>query len=967
MKHLNRSLTPIFALTLFLIPALLFGQSISTVPSFPAEDSGVTVILDATGSDLEDFDGNVYAHTGVIISEADMNSGSWSYVVSDWGDNIPELQLENTGDNIWELEIDNIRDFYDVPESEERIYQLAFVFRSADTNTQTDDLFVDLATDELVVRFSNPSVSAPNPYFAELNEVIEFTLEANSAAPITSLTLFENGEEVTSVDGEETLNFDYTVTSTGRADFVAVAEDETGAIARDSLYTIVNPDLVRQQRPDGIEDGINYHEDGSTVTFSMYAPGKEFVYLIGDVSDWEVREEYFMMLDDTDPDSPHFWMTVEDLTPGDYYRFQYLVDGDIRVADLFSELVLHPDFDQFIDESVYPDLPEYPTGLTDFEVTVVEPGREEYQWQVPDFERPPKEELVIYELLLRDFVEESSYQVLADSLDYLERLGINAIELMPVQEFDGNLSWGYNPVFHGALDKSYGTRRAFKEFVDEAHSRGIAVILDVVYNHAQDRSPLIRTFGTSRSDSFETGNPLLGPGHAYNVFFHLNHDHDYIKYWLDRMNRYWVETYNIDGYRFDLTKGFASNVDDRSLLDGNNPRRIENLKRMADELWAVDDGVYVILEHFAANQEESTLANYGMLMWGNHNRNYSQASMGYTSQSNFQGIHWSNRSGWDYPHLIGYMESHDEQWLMYRNLTFGNDENPEHDVTDLEVALNRQKLTGAFFLTIPGPKMLWQFGELGYGSGNNECLKPGDGSDGECSASDPGRTDEKPVRWDYFEDESRLRLYKSWSELLRLRHSSPAFSSAETEFSSSLGGEVKWIRLEHDEMDAVIVGNFGVDFNETTIDFTSEGEWHEFVKGMSEDIEGDLALETMLAPGELRIYTSEFVEPAEAEVFFPVGEDDFARIPDEFILEPNFPNPFSATTSLSYSVPEQSPVTIVVYDVLGRRVSTLVDDDNHQRGSFTINFDGSHLSSGVYIARLTSGDHSVVQKMTLIK
>ena len=70
-----------------------------------------------------------------------------------------------------------------------------------------------------------------------------------------------------------------------------------------------------------------------------------------------------------------------------------------------------------------------------------------------------------------------------DTLDYLDRLGVTAIELMPVNEFEGNLSWGYNPAFHIALDKYYGTQKAFKAFID-AHSRGIAVILDVVLNHA---------------------------------------------------------------------------------------------------------------------------------------------------------------------------------------------------------------------------------------------------------------------------------------------------------------------------------------------------------------------------------------------------------------------------------------------------------------------------------------------------
>jgi glycosidase len=969
MKYLTQLFS--FTIFVFLVQHSLFAQVVETIPSFPTEDQPVTIIFDATEaerSDLVGHTGDVYAHTGVIISEQDMNSGAWSYVVTDWGENTPETRLTNIGEDLWELEIENIRDYYGVPASVDRIYQLAVVFRSADTNLQTEDIFVTIYQDELLVRFTRPSITPPNPHFAEIGSDVEFEIVGSSPeGTVASITLFKGNEELASVSDSDTLRFDYTVTGSGRSDFTAVAEDGTGTTAEDELYIIVNPKVTEQKRPAGIEDGITYHENGSTVTFSLYAPYKDFVYVIGDHSEWEVQEEYFMKRDYARADSVHYWLTIDNFIPGDAYRFQYLIDGEIRTADLFSELVLHPSRDQYISSSVYPDMPQYPQGLTTEYVSVIKPGREAFQWQVSDFERKPVEELVIYELLLRDFVEHSTYETLRDTLDYLERLGVNAIELMPVQEFDGNLSWGYNPVYHGALDKSYGTRESFKKFVDEAHSRGIAIILDVVYNHAQDDSPLIRTFGTNRTGSFSTGNPLLGPGHAYNVFFHLNHDHPYIKYWLDRMNRYWLETYNVDGYRFDLTKGFASNVNNRSLLDGYNPQRISNLKRMYDVIREYDEDAYIILEHFAANNDEQELEQYGMLLWGNHNYNYSEGVMGWNQggNSDMSGIYFGNR-GFENPHLVGYMESHDEQWLMHKARNFGNQNNPEHDVRELDVALQRMKLAGAFFFTIPGPKMLWQFGELGYGWNDGECVKPGDGSDGDCRPQDPGRTAEKPVRWEYYDDENRHRLYRSWGELTRLRNSSPAFTSADTEFSSSLRGDTKWITLEHDDMDVVIVGNFGVEEHSMTVDFPGQGEWFEFVTGTSEQFDG-VSVDFDLAPAEFRIYTSREIEPARDNVFFAVGEDGFSTIPEEFDLKPNFPNPFNPTTQLTYEVPHEAGVTLSVYDILGRQIATLVDESQHRPGSFTVAFDGASYSSGVYIARLVSGNTSIIQKMTLVK
>ena len=101
---------------------------------------------------------------------------------------------------------------------------------------------------------------------------------------------------------------------------------------------------------------------------------------------------------------------------------------------------------------------------------------------------------MIYELLVRDWSEERTLKFIEDSLDYLETLGVQALELMPVNEFNGNDSWGYNPTFYFAVDKAYGTKNDLKSLVDACHERGIAVILDVVYNHADQPNPFITMY-----------------------------------------------------------------------------------------------------------------------------------------------------------------------------------------------------------------------------------------------------------------------------------------------------------------------------------------------------------------------------------------------------------------------------------------------------------------------------------------
>lgn len=736
-------------------------------------------------------------------------------------------------------------------------------------------------------------------------------------------------------------------------------------------FTFAIPDVVDQPRPAGIEDGITYHDDDPTkVTLSMWAPGKEYVYVIGDFNNWQVESDYLMKRDVVDADNVHFWLEVDGLTPGQEYAFQYLIDGNLRMADLFSEKVLSPWNDQWISESTYPNLMPFPHDFTTEMVTVIQPGREPFEWTANDFVRPDPSEMVVYELLIRDFFEDETYANLADTLGYLERLGVNAIELMPVSNFDGNDSWGYNPNFHLALDKAYGPAHEFKRFINEAHSRGIAVILDVVYNHATGQSPLVRLYGSSTST-----NPLLGNGHEFNVFHHLNHNHPYIQYWMDRANRHWVERFRIDGYRFDLTKGFANNFSGNN-YHGYNAQRIANLKRMADALWEVDPDVYIILEHFTDNSEEQELAHHrrdegkqGMLFWGNMNHQYNEASMGYHSgnQSNFTGVYHGSR-GWAAPNLVGFMESHDEQWLMFKNLNFGNREG-SYDIRELPFALDRQKLVGAFFFTLPGPKMMWQFGELGYGGGPNECLKPG-GDDGDCLPSDPGRTDRKPIRWDYYDDPDRQLLYQTWKWLLKARNENPVFRSPETNVQFfDMSSAHKVIRLTHPTMTAVLVGNFGVTNAEIDPRFPSSGTWYDYFSGESWEIEpGQENNRILISPGQFHIFTTELLEtPPPGLIGTSINEDDrFSDMPGEFKLHQNYPNPFNPTTSIRFDVAEASHFTLSVYNILGQQVATLINEQRNA-GSYSVNFDASRLSSGTYFVRMQANGQVFTNKMMLIK
>ena len=759
--------------------------------------------------------------------------------------------------------------------------------------------------------------------------------------------------------------------ASGTHELKIVAVTHSGATRADSttFSFITSATVVNEARPQGLQDGITYDSNDATkVTLSLFAPGKQFVYVIGDFNDWGVNTNFLMKRDALKADSVWHWITLTGLTPGQEYGFQYLVDGAIRVADPYATKILDPWNDSFIGSTTYPNLKPYPTGKTTNIVGVMNTRPAVYEWQTTGYTPPPKDKLVIYELLVRDFLSQSNYQTLLDTLDYLENLGVNAIELMPVKEFEGNISWGYNPMFFLALDKAYGTPHAFKRFVDEAHSRGIAIILDQVLNHAFGLNPLVRLWWDGANNRPAADSPYFNPiaKHDFNVGYDFNHESKATQHFVDRVNRYWIEEYKIDGYRFDLSKGFTqvNSLGNVGFWGQYDASRVRLLKRMADRIWDVKPSTYVILEHFADNNEERELGAYGMMLWNNVTHTYQEASMGWVNTSNISNAHHSNR-GFGTPALISYMESHDEQWIMLKNRLFGNSSNINHDVKNVSVALQRQKLTGAFFFPVPGPKMLWQFGELGYGGAPSECLNDSPDCVNPIVAPQVGRTAPKPIRWEYRANAQRYNLYRTWAALIRLKTDHPAFSNPST-YTQSMGGAIKSYRMTHPDFDVTVIGNFGVTAADANITFTRTGTWFDYFTGSSRTVSN--ATESIrLEPAEFRIFTTSLLPTPPAGIVTDI-EDDRTQTdtPTMTALLGNYPNPFNPSTVIGYQLSVAGETTIRVYDLLGREVAVLVNGFQTS-GRYEVSFHAGHLSSGVYLIRMQAGEQSFTRKIMLVK
>ena len=816
-------------------------SGITVEPALPDADAPCTIKFNPDSSNpLYGHSGELYGHFGVVVD------GEWKFVPSEWGVADEKVHFKKVADNSWEFKMEpSIREYFQSGETP--VTKIALIVRSEDGNTKShnDDQFCSV-TD--------------NKYQAE--------------------------------------------------EFV--------------------PDpLVTKKLPEGVKHGINYNADG-TVTFVFYdldtqKQSHKYCYIVGDWNNWERVKEGAMFWDGS---QGCWWITLGDFEADKEYRFQYRLGNasgtDTYVSDPYTEIVYDQWNDQYIDG-----VPAFPEGAKAL-VSAFQINRPAYPWQHSDFVVEDKNDLVIYEMLFRDFTTSQDIAGAMARLDYIEDLGVNAIELMPVQEFDGNLSWGYNPNHWFALDKYYGSREEYKAFIDECHSRGIAVIIDVVYNHATGSHPWAKMWWSGNATA--ENNPFFNvvARHEFNVYHDMNHDNAMVKEHVKRSLEYLLTEYDVDGFRFDLTKGFTQNntLGDVGAWGRYDQSRVDILKGYADHIWSVNENAVVIFEHLADYSEEKVLAEHGIKLWRNMNGSY-RTSVGGGS-GDFSGSYEKNLyGGW-----VSYMESHDEERLCYgaaadaTSITWGviglgddwnndkklskdgaffsvknvtvadndrfkirkagewNDafnygasvdkhkltvgqgykmingnsskdmyvpaagtydiyfsletetiwlmnagERPaDPDVTPgesedaLTVAMRRAGASAAFFLTVPGPKMIWQFGEIGY----------------DYSIDYNDRTGEKPVVTDkYMAVPQRKTLYDTYSRLLQFRRENPRFFDSDAKFEWTPTGAVKKITCSVDGKTFHVVGNFGKSVATVTL---PEGHWTDYMNDNTSFTSGSVTL-----------------------------------------------------------------------------------------------------------------------------
>ena len=944
MKNKLKSFKQLFFFIIFSIVLISSTNAqITTNPIFAHDNDSVTIIFNSQDGNggLKNYNGDIYAHTGVITNNS-TSSSDWKYVKTSWGQNIPATKLTKIAPYTYILRISpSIRSYYGVPTTE-TIKKMAFVFRSETASNNGSyyegkakdgsDIFATVYGSGLNMFLEKPD---GDMFMATIGDTIHINAFSDNA---DSLSLYHNGLRIISTQNDS-LYYPLVVNNSGNNWINAIAYSASTEIKDSFSYFIAKPTVV-EPLPSGITDGINYI-DNQTVILSLYAPGKNNIIVLGDFNNWNLDTSFQMK---KTPSGQNFWLQLTNLIPAKEYIFQYLVDGEIRIGDPYCEKVSDPWNDSYISSATYPNMLPYPSKAKGI-ASVFQTAQNSYSWTNTNYSVVPKQNLIVYELLVRDFTSAHTYKSVMDTLDYLQKLGINAIELMPVNEFEGNSSWGYNPNYYCAVDKYYGSKNSLKELIDTCHGRGIAVILDVVYNHSFGTSPYVMLYWDATNNRPSITSPFynITARHDYNVGFDFNHEAIATQKYISRILKFWLNEFKVDGFRFDLSKGFTQtytlgNVSQWGQYDAG---RISILSKYADSIWSVNPTAYVILEHFANNDEEKILSTKGMMLWGNLNNSFAEAAMGYYYNSDFSWISYLKR-GWTSSGVMGYMESHDEERLMYKCLQWGDTEG-DYSIKSEETALSRIELNAAFFLTIPGPKMIWQFGELGY----------------DINIDFNGRTGEKPIKWEYYLNDNRRNLYQVYSALTKLRKDeSDCFQTSD--FVMDVSAAMKQIQFKSNTMNAVVIGNFDVIKSDILANFPNDGIWYDYFTGDEITVK-DKVKTINLLPGQFHILTTKKLEiPRLVKPPYKLSK------PMGLNLFEVFPNPSADNLNIFVNYKDKTAelVQITFYDISGKKIGnnsfTIKGDTLFTQKDFNYPF-----GSGMYFCEIEQGSYKETKKIII--
>ena len=766
MKRIYLLLLALFAITF----TGLNAQIITTSPPVLQRGSQNIVITYHADTGNKALSGlpsttNVYAHTGVILQG--QSDSQWSAAPT-WGDNSAKYLMTYVSPNTYTLTINNIQEYYGLTATQaSQVNKLAFVFRNSDGSLQGKtasggDIFVNVYPDNELAMVLTPSVEAG---IVASGTTVSFTVNTTENSTIT---LYNNDVQFATVDNSATLTGDLTISSAGNNIVTAIATSNGTTVTQQLTYVVATAP-IEATYPGGVPQmGAVKQSDGSTL-FCIAAPGKQQANIFGSWNDYLPSDQTYYQ---DYQGNRYFWWSVPMLIDGVNYIYFYQIDG-IQVGDPYARLVLDQSNDQYISSDVYPNMPQYPSQyVTGVPVAVYNSTADTYDWKVKNFKGVDKDRLVIYELLIRDFTGtegkangNGTIAGVMSKLDYIQSLGVNAVELLPIMEFNGNNSWGYNPNFYFAPDKAYGTPDAYRELIDALHERGIAVILDIVFNQTDGQHPWYQLYPIASNPFYNGTAP-----HSYSVLNDWKQENPLVQQQFKDALKYWLEAYNVDGFRFDLVKGLGNDDSYNATYNSStnsftgvteaktnayNASRVARMKELHSAMKEVNPDAYFINENLAGEKEENEMAEDGELNWANVNYASTQFASGYSSGANMNRFYAPNDSR-TLGSTVSYAESHDEERMAYSVSKTG----AKGIKGNTEMTMRRLGSVAAIMLMTPGSHMIWQFQELG----DNQTTKNSSGND----------TSPKKVIWDsYMKSQYRVGLKDTYAALNDIRNNNP--------------------------------------------------------------------------------------------------------------------------------------------------------------------------------------------------
>ena len=518
------------------------------------------------------------------------------------------------------------------------------------------------------------------------------------------------------------------------------------------------------------------------IEFNLFAPYNEGAALIGSFSNWEeipmqkAKDGYFR--------------TKVELEDGVYqYKFKVRSKSWFLEPDAWVEIV--DPYATDIDD---------PTQNGVIRIKDGDRIVDTYVWQHDDKPLPADRELVIYEMHVADFsggeadpLARGKYEHVVEKLDYLVELGVNAIELMPLKEYPGDYSWGYNPRYFFAAESSYGTTEGLKKLIDECHARGIRIIIDGIYNHSEASSPLTQIdhdYWYHHAPRDPDNN--WGPEFNYELYDEKLETYPARKFIGDTV-RYWVQEFHIDGIRFDAARQIA-NYDFMHWI-------VQEAKNAAGP-----KPFYTVAEHIP---ETPSITNLEGPMDGCWHDSFYHCIVEHICGDTFdlerlkEVIDCKRQGFLGATNVVNYVSNHDHDRVMTE---LGN-----RGILDA-AAFKRAKLGAVLLMTAVGVPLIWMGEEFGEYKGKT--------------------IEQAKIDWTVLANDSNKNLWEYYKGLIHLRKNNQALYTENIDFfhedpDSKVFAYTRW----NDEGSrVVVVANLSENYlaGYSVPHFPANGTWHEW-------------------------------------------------------------------------------------------------------------------------------------------